>query len=372
VRRAAALIVALAALAACRRGAPADPGRLASLRAEHERLHEALDARVAGDAVVQEALAGGAEGLILAVRPSVVEDVLREAARLYFDRMSVDLGALEAKADGRIEHDTFLGRIKVGDWRLEILIEELRVELRARTPHLEVAGPNEVDLRVPVAAQEGHGKLALRFSWDSASVANLVCRDFDLVRELEGRTLPQEHTISGTLRLSAGPESVKVEPTLEEDAIRLKVDLEEASWAAVREALETQDSFSRCGMLLDPEKVLERLRALAAEGIRVKLPGVMFRRFSFPGAFEHTARIEGNPVAVGVRTRALQVTPRAMWSRASIDVDSKRPPRSVRGSSKAQSAVLHWTHEDELPEGDRCPRRSRVGILGAEADAGGR
>ncbi len=372
MNRAVPLLVALLVGAACHRAVPPDPGRLAGLRADHERLHEQLDARVAEDSVVQEALAGRSEGLILAVRSPVVQDVLREVARVYFDRMTVDLGELDAKADGQIDHDTFLGRIKVGEWKVAIFIAKLSVELRAKTPRLRVVGPDEVDLRVPVVAQEARGRLSLHFSWDSASVANLVCRDFDLVRELEGRTLPQEHTIGGTFRLSAGPDSVRVEPAITDDTIRVKVDLPESSWAVVTEALETQDSFGRCGMLMDPAKVVERLKELAARGFRVKLPGVMFRGFSFPGAFEHTARIEGQAVAVSLRTQALQVTPRAMWSRAAIDIASRRPESAVRDSWKAQSAALYRTPSGELPESERCPHRTAHTTAAAEARPSGR
>jgi hypothetical protein len=346
------LALAVALGFACRRGAPPDPGRLDGLRAEHEHLHRQLDARVAKDSVVQEALAGKAGGLILAVRSAVVQDVLREAVRVYFDRMTLDLGEVEAKADGRIHRDTFLGRIKLGDWKLEIFILELKAELRAKPPRLRVVGPNAVDLQVPVIAQEAHGRIAMRFSWDSASVANLVCRDFDLVRELEGRTPRQEHTIGGTLRLSAGPDSVRVEPVIVQDEIHLKVDLPESSWAVVSQALESQDSFTRCGMFMDPEKVVERLKDLAAKGIRVKLPRVMFRGFRFPGAFEHTARIEGHPVAVSLHTQSLEMTSRAMWSRATIDIEAMLPDGTVRESSKAQSAALRDSPAG-LPEGER-------------------
>lgn len=354
-------LLALAVLAlgvACRRAAPPDESRLPALRAEHERLHQELDARVASDSIVKEALTGGAGTIILAVRSPVVQDVLREVSRVYFDRMTLDLGALEAAAEGRIHRDTFLGRMKVGDWRLEILIQRLRAELRAKAPRLRVVGPNEMEVKLPVVAREARGRITLRFSWDSASLANLVCRDFEVVRELEGRTPQQEHTIGGTFRLVAGPDSIRVDPVFADDVIRLKVALPDESWAVVREALESQDSLARCGMLMDPEKVVERLKELAAEGFRVKLPKVMFRGFRFPGAFEHTARIEGRPVEVGLRTEALEVTPRAMWSRAAIGIASNRSPRKARDSAKARSTSVARGPAPERPDRERCPFRS--------------
>jgi hypothetical protein len=364
------VLVALALGVACRRAPPPDENRLPGLRAEHERLHEELDARVAGDSIVQEALAGGAGQIILAVRSSVVQDVLREAARVYFDRMTLDLDNLEAAAKGRLHHDTFLGRMKVGNWRLEIFIQRLEVELRAKTPRLRVVGKNEMEVKLPVIAREAKGRITLRFSWNSASFANLVCRDFEVVRELEGSTQQQEHTIGGTFRLSAGPDSVRVDPVFADDVIRLKVALPDESWAVVREALESQDSFTRCGMLMDPEKVVERLKELAANGFRVKLPAVMFRGFRFPGAFERTARIEGRPVAVGLRTEALEVTPRAMWSRASIGIASNRARSQPKDRAKAQNATVPREPAVERADRERCPVRSRHRPATGVADGG--
>src|SRR5262249_20373418 len=180
-----------------------------------------------------------------------------------------------------------------------------------KPPRLRVAGANEVELALPVEAREARGRVVLHFSWDSASLAHLVCRDFDVTRELEGRSLRQEYTIGGVFRLSAGPDSIRVEPVFPNDVTRVKVALSDRSWASVREALAEQDRFLRCGLLMDPDKMVDRLKALAAEGFRVKLPAVMFREFRFPGVFERTAQIEGRAVAVGVRPHGFEVTPTA-------------------------------------------------------------
>jgi hypothetical protein len=368
MRRALFLVALLAALAACRRDPSPAPGRLAELRRLHETLHEQLDARVAEDALVQEALHGRPGELIVAVRSPMVEDVLREAARVYIDRLTLDLGDLQAKANGRIDHRTFLGRIKVGEWRLEMLVEQLAVELRAKAPRLRVAGTNEVELKLPVEAREARGRVVLRFSWDSASVANLVCRDFEVARELEGKTPRQEHTIGGVFRLSAAGDSVRVQPVFPDDTIRVKVALSDRSWASVREALAEQDRFLRCGLLMDPDKMVDQLKARAAEGFPVKLPAVMFREFRFPGAFERTAQIEGRAVAVGLRTQGFEVTPSAMWSRAAIGIGD-RPLRTAREAARTQSASVSEDGAAELSDSERC--RHEPPHLHAAADLAG-
>jgi hypothetical protein len=368
VRRRSLLVLVLAVAAGCRRDAAPDGARLAELRRLHETLHEQLDARVAEDALVREALHGRSGDLIFAVRSPVVENVLREAARVYFDRLTLDLGDLHARANGRLDRKTFLGRIKVGDWRLELLIESLTVKLRAKPPRVRVVGANEVDLALPVEAREARGRVVLHFSWDSASMANLVCRDFEVTRELEGHSLPQEHTVGGKFRLSAGGDFVRVEPISADDVIRVKVALPDRSWASVREALAEQDKFLRCGLVMDPDKVVERLKALAAEGFRVKLPAVLFREFRLPGVFERTARIEGRSVAVGVRAQGLEVTPTAMWSRAAIGIGAERPERTAREVARTQSASAAEEAKAGLSESERCrhvlPIQASAGLAG--------
>jgi hypothetical protein len=307
---------------------------------------------------VREALGAKGSELIVGVRAPVVQRVLREAARVYFGRVQVDLGALDADARGRVDRDTFLGRMKVGEWRLEIHIAKLRVPLRAKNPKLRVLRTNELELQLSLEAAEAAGQVALRFEWDSASIANLVCRDFEVSRELEGRTLRQEHTVGGTFRLSGGPDAVRAEPLESDDVIYLKLDLAPESWDAVAQALESQDSLGRCGLILDPQKALEQLKARAAEGFRVKLPSVLFKSLRIPGTFEHTARIDGRPVAVELRARAVQVTSRAVWSRAGVGVE-----KGDGGSGAAPDAALA-----PEPEGGRG--RHAEEDLGASAAPG--
>jgi hypothetical protein len=356
------IVVLLCAGLGCRRDAVPNDERLAELRRVHDGLHQDLDAVVADDAFVQEAFKAEGGDLILAVRSSLVQTVLRRAASIYLDQVLLNLSALEAKAGGDIRHKTLLGKVRIGDWRLEMMVEALEVRLKAKTPRLRVMGPNELNLQLPVEAMEAPGRLALRFVWNSASVANLVCRDFELVRQLEGRTLRQEHTIGGTFRLSAGPGTVRVEPVFPDDVIRMQVDLSPASWAVVDEALRSQDSLGKCGLLIDPEKVLGHLKALASEGFKVRLPRVMFRGLRLPGMLERTARIDGRPVAVAFRTRGFEATSRAMWSRAAIEFEGGGPGKQ----NAAGEALECHGHGDkgaaDCPEPTEVPGRSVVDL----------
>jgi len=319
------LLVLLAAGAACRRDPVGDEARVAELRRVHAELHQKLEPIVAADPLVREALQGEDGGLIVAVRWSLVREVVREAARLYLDRVVLNLGDVEASAHGEIDRKTPLGRMSVGRWRVQVVVQRLQVRLRALDPRLQVVRPDELRLQVPVEATEAPGRVALHFTWSSASLARLVCRSFDVSRELDGRTLPQEHTIGGTVRIAARRDSITVAPLVADEFVRLKVDLTPQSWEVVEQALRSQDSLVRCGVLLDPAKVLEHLRRLASRGIKVHLPRALFRTLRFPADLQHTAQIDGRPITVDVRTRSFEATPRLAWSRAAVGIEAAQP-----------------------------------------------
>jgi hypothetical protein len=337
------LLVLLAAGAVCRTAPVRDEARLADLRRIHAELHQKLEPLVAADPLVREALQGQEGDLIVAVRWSLIQDVVREGARLYLDRVLLDLGDVEASAHGEIERKTLLGHMTVGSWRVRIVVQRLRVRLKALDPRLEAVRPNELKLRVPVEAMEAPGRVSLHFTWNSASLAKLVCRDFQVSRDLDGRTLRQQHTIGGTVRITAGPDSISVAPLVADEVVRLKVDLSPQSWGVVERTLRSQDSLMKCGLLLDPAKVLERLRQLASEGIKIHLPREMFRTQRFPADIRRTAQIDERPVTVAVRTRSFEATPRVMWSRAAVGIETGKPPAaSARVEAPEASRDLDW------------------------------
>ena len=275
------------------------------------------------------------------MRWSLVQEVVREAARLYLDRVVLDLGDLEANAEGQIDRKTLFGHMTVGRWRVRLVLQRLKVRLRALDPRLEVVRPDELRLQVPVEAMDSPGRVALHFTWNSASLAKLVCRSFDVTRELDGRTLRQEHTIKGTVRITARSDSITVDPLVTDEVVRLKVDLTPQSWNVVEQTLRSQDSLMKCGLLLDPAKVLEHLQRLASEGIKVHLPREMFRTLRFPATIEHTAHIDERPITVSLRTRSFEATPRLMWSRAAVGVEAVRAPgASARADDPEPSREL--------------------------------
>ncbi len=291
---------------------------LARARADHERLRKEFERLAARDPVVSEALAQGGD-VILGVTPALVQEVGREAAARYFDRVVLDL-PLDAHVhdSGELKIGTFLGRLTAGTWTLDVTIHRVHGLLRAHNPRVAPGPDNTLRVELPVTLEEAHGSATVHFAWESHSVAKVVCRDFELTRRLEGRVLSDEYTVTGAFQLSAGPESLRAEPVFPSHAFRVRVDMSKESWAEVRAAIDEQDQVLRCGLALDPDTLIPKLRDRLHEGFLLKLPRSLFRPIDFPASVSESATIEDRQVDLTVRTRELKVTPQAVWYGADV------------------------------------------------------
>jgi hypothetical protein len=316
-----ALLLALAAALTRRPAAPppgAAPDTLARLRDEHMVLHDRLAKEVADDPLARLVLRE-AHDVVIAVRPAFVSALVAAIAQVYLSAVDVDLTAIRATADGELHGDTPLGRVKAGEWRVAVVIESLRGRLAAGEPRLRFSD-GRIDVELPVLVRPARGTIAVDFSWDSSGLVNVVCRDFRLDRELEGRVVEQRHVLVGAVELSRRDSEVSALPVFERPSVPVRVDLTDASWSVVEQALRSQDSFGRCGLLLKPEEVVESLHELAGRGIAIRLPPELFQPARLPAQVEHEVRMGGRALALSVRGEAMRVTPQLLWSAASVSV----------------------------------------------------
>jgi hypothetical protein len=321
-----ALAVLAVALAGCATKDPQDdPARVALLEDANDRLHGRLEKAAAADPLVAAAVADRGQ-VVLAMRSGLIEGLAGTVARSYLDRVTVDLSEIEGHSSGEMRKKTFLGRIKLGEWSVSVELGDLVGHLRAGTPRVSLRGPDLVDVELPVDVQETEGNASLRFSWDSAGLANAVCRDFELTREIRGRVLAQRHVVSGALRLHNTGDSVTATPVFPDRRIRLKLDLTSRSWGVVEAALRSQDTSGRCGALMDPDKGLGHLRALAARGIHVRLPDSIFRAVTFPARLHEEVKVNERPVGLRVRAESLRVQAATLWTSASVQVQARKTP----------------------------------------------
>jgi hypothetical protein len=318
---------ALLVMAACARGP--DPGDAEAAR-ERERLRQRVDELVQRDPAVARALAHGGD-VQVALRSELAAAVVREAARRYLDRVELDLPLeKQVRQTGTIEVGTPFGKMKAGEWTADVTVHRVRGVLAARPPALGVTSANHLSVELPVTVQQADGSATVRFRWDARTLASVVCRDFEVSRTIRGRLIGQEYTLSGGVRLAAGPTSVRAEPVFPNRTFRLKVDLLPDSWRQVREALEEQDKLLKCGMAIDPDQVLPRLSGLLLEGFEIRLPRSLFRAVDLPGSVGGTVRLAGRDVELTFASLALEVTPEALWY--SVSVSSRTRGEGAAGS----------------------------------------
>jgi hypothetical protein len=318
-----ALLLAIVSFSGCRTGtAEPDPERMALLKRTHEQLHQRLETAFAAEPLYRSARADKAQ-LVVAIRSDLIEELAGNIAQRYLDHVTVDLTDLEAHSEGELRKKTLLGRLKVGDWNVDVEVGDLVGNLRAGTPRVGLRGPDWIDIEIPVEIQETEGAATLHLSWDSAALANVVCKDFELTREIRGRVRFQRQSLKGALRLANTGETLTATPVFSDRRVPLELDLTPRSWGVVEAALRSQDSIGRCGILMNPDKGMGHLKALAARGIKVRLPQAIFRTVSLPAHLRKAVRVGNRMVDLSVSARSLRVEAATLWSSAAVEVGGK-------------------------------------------------
>lgn len=322
------LACALATLALAGCAAPPardDAARAAALKNTYEQLHARLEKAALGEPLVASAFADRGQ-VALAIRSGLVEELAGNVARRYLDRVTLDLTGVKAHGSGKLHKKTPFGHIKVGEWNVSIHLGKLVGQLRAGSPRVRLRAPDLIEVDLPVDVEETEGAATLRLDWDSAALANVVCKDFELTRVIRGRVLAQHHRLAGALRLHNTGESLTATPLFPDRRIRLALDLTPRSWAVVEAALRSQDSFGKCGMAMNPEKGLARLKQIAASGITVHLPDRVFRTVRLPARLQTSVKVHRRTVGLMVTAESLRIETAVLWSSASVQVQSPAKP----------------------------------------------
>jgi len=307
-------------LPACRHDEDAArAGRMLALQSRQQELWRQLNARVEADPVLALVLANEGEVLV-GMRGALLKKLVTEVAARYLDRVALDL-KLEARvvAQGDVHvRKAVLGDVTAGTWHLDLVIHRVSGVLGARTPLVEVKGDRTVTLELPVLLDKARGQATIHFAWDSKGVANVLCRDFEVTRSIDGTLLPGVHSFKGGLRLAAGDDNVLAQPTFKDVPYRLKVDLTPAAWKSVEAALNEQDSFFKCGVGIDPDKILPKLREILLQGFDVRLPKKLFRSFALPASLARSIEHNGRRLVLAIKPDALVFANDVLWYSSAV------------------------------------------------------
>jgi hypothetical protein len=296
-----------------------DPQPATDLPRRNRLLRARLDTLLAADEVVSKALRTPGD-VVIAVRAEFARAVVRELTRRYFDRVVVDLRDLDVFKQGELRKQTPIGRMRVGEWAVDMRVHQVKGVLRAGVPRVQFLPGNQVELDFPLHLEQGQGRATLAFAYDSKGLANLVCKDFQATQDVSGGVIPEEYAVAGSFRLRTAPNSLTAKPDFTE-TFRVRLDLDPGSWAAVRARLQQEDKVGRCGLAMNPDKALAELRTIAGRGFDVKLPRQLFRTVVLPAEGAQTVLVEQQQVHVAVHQNALRMGEDLVWYSAQVSVD---------------------------------------------------
>jgi hypothetical protein len=290
---------------------------IVALLARRASLRDSLAERLEGDPLIRLAEQDSSQ-IAIALSEHVLAALLQEITSRYLDRVEVDIEDLGGHGQGKFETQGF-GHLTVGEWKVVVRVHEFGGVLSAGVPAVEVTGTNRLRFAIPARIRGGDGSLTLAFEWDSKSVFNVVCRDFKTTQTLHGRVLPQRHVVRGDFVLSAGPDGIVADPDFPPERFPLAMTLDQSSWSRVRAALEEQDQLLKCGLLIDPDQVIEKLRAMGARGLKFKLPRKLLRTIRLPASIDRSVVILGSSVELSVFPHQLRITPDLFWYSAHVN-----------------------------------------------------
>lgn len=311
-----------------------EPPPAVDLPRHNRNLRARLDTLLAADAVVSKAMRAPGD-VVVAVRAEFARAVVHELTRRYFDRVVVDLRDLDVSKQGSLRKKTPIGRMRVGEWAVDMRVHQVKGVLRAGRPRVRFGADNEVELEFPLHLEQGQGRATLDFAYDSKGLANLVCRDFQATQSVAGAVIPEDYPVAGSFRLRTAPSSLTAKPDFTQ-TFRVRLDLDPGSWAAVRARLQKEDRLGRCGLALDPDKALAELRALAGRGFDVKLPRQLFRTVVLPAQGSQTVQVEQQQVHVAVHQNTLRLGEDLVWYSAQVDVEL---PKGLLSSLQTRSST---------------------------------
>jgi hypothetical protein len=323
-RLAALLLLALAAAPACDRSSETEGE---ALRAEIESLTQRRDAlrRSIDEAIARDPRLEEMPQAPVRVRTptALVRELVHALADGYFHQVRLELRGIEA------HHEDDVKRLfTLGQYRLDASFERITGRLELERPLLRF-GTDEVEATLPVRIVSGHATALLRFHWDGSGLADAVCGDLTVSREVAGRVEPRRYELRGALELSGSGQEIVATPRFPPTRVRLRIAPSPESWREVAGILDDEEGL--CGFVLDKSDLLEKLKQELDEGIEVRLPTEKLEAVTMPVAVESRLNLRGHEVDLAVRLSDFEVSADDVWLGATVSTPAgPRPARPVK------------------------------------------
>ncbi len=245
-------------------------------------------------------------GLPTGLTRTLIERVLSGVV----DQVEIQLMGIRIHKSGTVKK-----MVTLGNYELDVELEEVRASLAAGAPTLKFGG-NRVSIALPVRVAKGTGRTNLAFKWDGRNVGGMVCGDMDINRKLTGEVRPDTYPISGTLLFERTAAQMLVRPRFPRLVLKIQPVPTAESWAQV-EAM-VAEKTGMCGFVLKKVDILQVVKDLLSKGFDVSLPTEKIKPVAVPVGIAPSLVIHGQRVNLAARVEALAITEHMIWLGADI------------------------------------------------------
>lgn len=300
-----------------------------TLRREIARLaahRDSLRNRVVSQSDTLALLAQAPDGDVLVALPKpFVQSIAHDVVTGWFGNVDVHLRNLRVRKEGDVRARlSILGRRQVGSYHLDLRLHDVTGRLVPGAPELAFRDDG-IGVTLPVQLAKGTGRGTIAFEWDSKGIANAVCGDLSVTRDIAGSVRPERYTARGRIALSATNGTLVADPDFPALAMRLHVVPSQASLTLLRETLASKGTL--CDIAVGRANVDDRILALLERGFTVRIPQRFFRPVTFPIAVAASVPVEGRRMQVSVEPSNLRITRQALWLAAGVQVRPLSPGR---------------------------------------------
>ena len=226
--------------------------------------------------------------IVMVVPRPMLQTLCNRIARTYLQGARLDIDPdLYEHLDETIHVKLLGGKVGAGHIRGDLRVTHLVGRLRVTgDPGIRLLPPDGLEITGPVRVEEGHGRVELDMEWDPKLLVSVVCHGFSYQDTLVGQVLPFTHPLRTTIRFAAADTSVAGWPRVQRDRLVVPADFTDSSFVHVRDALVEQDRLLRCGIVMDPDSVMAKVRKIVRTKIAFRLPATLFKPFSLPVSLE--------------------------------------------------------------------------------------
>jgi hypothetical protein len=311
------------------RPSPPTAAELKGLREERDALRDRFRELTARDGSLdfQKVPAGN---VVIGVPTSLTESLVSQVLTGLMREVRLTLKHIKARHEDEVKANFLFGNRTIGRFILDVDLSEIQAVLKPGAPQLRLGG-DKIRVKLPVTVAQGTGTGTVRFQWSGQGLAGVVCGDLDVTRTLKSNVVPTTINLEGAFMLAVEGDALTAKPKFGDVTIDLQLDPTEATWQIVDDTLAKvrDDKSGICGSAIQKVDIPQRIRAVVARGLRIRLPPRLFRPIRLLASVQQSVEIQGKTVSLSATPTGLTVTPRMIWYGADLGAQSAPTPSKV-------------------------------------------